>query len=347
MQPMADDPVIPVRLLHPRRGPHRPAGPAPARRAGSVRRTVTLDAQRPDGLDGAVQLVGRARDLRTGFDGDATVIGVAGLSGAVDYHDERRVRRVETDPPADLAALEGTPALVGFRAAVARALPGEQTLGTLRHQLLDDVPMVVLVCGVAMSAAGRRLERSPAQQAAQVPDLCAGWVETGTMRDEERRSGLIPVVTGPLAPAVAEATDPLAWHELPARPVHTVRRHRRIDVWSDGAHVAVDAFFRDSHLDVHHRETVIHEYLVTATFDPITGAFTACHADPRALPWQECPGAAASAGRLAGVGAADVRAAVRTSFTGPSTCTHLNDTLRALADVAVLARALSETGPSR
>jgi hypothetical protein len=58
------------------------------------------------------------------------------------------------------------------------------------------------------------------------------------------------------------------------------------------------------------------------------------------LPWFECPQAAASAARLTGRPLAGLRPAVRAEFLGPTTCTHLNDTLRALEDVAALINAL-------
>jgi len=60
------------------------------------------------------------------------------------------------------------------------------------------------------------------------------------------------------------------------------------------------------------------------------------------LPWQECPAAAASAQRLVGIDLAEVVARVRADFVGPSTCTHLNSTLRALADLQALQRLLVE-----
>ena len=47
----------------------------------------------------------------------------------------------------------------------------------------------------------------------------------------------------------------------------------------------------------------------------------------------ECPGALGSAARLAGQPLADLRPWVRETFTGTSTCTHLNDVLRGVADV--------------
>ena len=60
------------------------------------------------------------------------------------------------------------------------------------------------------------------------------------------------------------------------------------------------------------------------------------------LPWMECPGAVASAERLSGMPIAELRTRVRREFTGTSTCTHLNDTLRSLGDLEVLVGQLSD-----
>jgi hypothetical protein len=61
-------------------------------------------------------------------------------------------------------------------------------------------------------------------------------------------------------------------------------------------------------------------------------------ADVRVLPWQECPGAIGSASRIAGMTLAQMRERIRGEFVGTSTCTHLNDTLRAIADLDALLR---------
>ena len=55
------------------------------------------------------------------------------------------------------------------------------------------------------------------------------------------------------------------------------------------------------------------------------------------LPWVECPQALGSASRLVGATVDELRAVVRADFVGTSTCTHLNDTLRGLADLPALA----------
>jgi hypothetical protein len=110
-----------------------------------------------------------------------------------------------------------------------------------------------------------------------------------------------------------------------------MRRWRRIDVWREPDRVAVDAFFRDSHVNADGLETVVHEYAIDASLDPSGSRFLSCEARVGVLPWVECPLAVPSAARLAGQPAAELRGWVRETFTGTSTCTHLNDSLRAMA----------------
>jgi hypothetical protein len=330
-----------ARPLHPRRGPHNPATATPPRRRGSVRRTTTHDSFRPEGVLGPVTLVARGRDLRTD-DRDATVLDAATVVVNIDFVGGRLVTAIRAEPPADgLEALVGVRASSGFRGAVDAALPRERATGSVRYQLLDDIPTAVLVSGMALHDAGVRPApgAAPVAPTQQHADLCAGWATDATILTEIARTGEVPRVTGPAAPQLERVDDPLAWHELAELTAHATRRRRRIDLWRDGAHVAIDAFFRDSHVNGDGEEMVVHEYGVAATLEPETRRFLSCTATVGALPWMECPGAVASATRLAGAPADGLRAWVRDTFTGPSTCTHLNDTLRALEDVpALLAR---------
>ena len=61
---------------------------------------------------------------------------------------------------------------------------------------------------------------------------------------------------------------------------------------------------------------------------------------PRVLSWQECPGAVESATRITGMTLADLHFRVRNELAGTSTCTHLNDLLRSVADAGALIAAL-------
>ena len=89
---------------------------------------------------------------------------------------------------------------------------------------------------------------------------------------------------------------------------------------------------------------MVHEYTVVGHVDAATQVVLDAEATPRVLPWFECPEAAASAGRLAGRSLDSLRAGVRAEFLGATTCTHLNDMLRALADVGVLGRRVVAPG---
>jgi hypothetical protein len=326
-----------------------------------VRRTTSIDILRPHGLDAELVLVGRGRDLLTDTDGTTRVLDTAAVEATIDYADAQRVTAITSMPEIPgLDQLVGRSSSTGFRAAINVAIDvsgaGRDVVGRPVYQLLDDLPVATLISGYApqhaMAQSGTwadERKRTPLHKTSpdglamlQQADLCAGWKAGGTIMQGFAENNP-PVVTGPDAPSLDDGDDPLAWHEYPGPlPEHGMRRRRRIDVLpvddgrsSEGSAWAVDAHFRDSYVD-DEGETVVHEYTVVARVDAATEVFLDAVATPRVLPWFECPEAAASAGRLAGRSLDSLRAGVRAEFLGASTCTHLNDMLRALADVAVL-----------
>jgi hypothetical protein len=116
-----------------------------------------------------------------------------------------------------------------------------------------------------------------------------------------------------------------------------MRRRRRIDVYEESAkRIGIDAMFRDTYVRTDGVETIIHEYTLAAAVDAETGVIVESHATPRVLPWQECPGAVASAERIAGMTLQELHFRVRQELFGTSTCTHLNDLLRSVADAEAL-----------
>jgi hypothetical protein len=162
-------------------------------------------------------------------------------------------------------------------------------------------------------------------------------------------TGLLPVPLGPPAPILEPEDDPLAWHAMAPLAPHAVRRRRRLDLVAPAAPAApadpaddhqVDMHFRDSHVDGDGLETIMHEYTLTGTVNPVAGRVGAVSAEVRVLPWMECPAALASAQRIDGMELAQLRPRVRKEFTGRTTCTHLNDSLRSLADVTALSQEL-------
>lgn len=284
-----------------------------------------------------MSVVALGRDLLTQTDGHAVVLDSSRLSVGAEYLGQA-ITSISADPPyPGLGVLVGERAFSGFRSAVGRALPGEALTRSLRYQLLDDLPGALLVSGRALRAAGVRIVmKGPVQPRT---DICAGWVTGGTLLAGWTEEGP-PLFPGPAAPPLEPEDDALAWHEHDPLPAHATRRRRRLDVFEEDGAVHVDCLFRDSHVDDEGLERVVHEYSVRATFDPTTGWLSSCEADPGPLPYPECPGAAASAGRVAGAPVEGLRGLVRETFVGPTTCSHLNDTLRSLEDVGALVSAL-------
>jgi hypothetical protein len=250
------------------------------------------------------------------------------------------VRELRTVPTvAGLDALVGAPVGAGFRGRLAAAAPGLESGSSLLHLLLDDLPGASLVGGYALLHA----DALPVTDGPAPPpkvDICAGWAEGSTMISTIRLTGRTPTPIGPPAPSLDRPGDPLAWTPLTDPGPHGTRRVRRIDLLAAGPDGLrpVDVFFRDTHWDGDGVETVVHEYSLAVVVDPLAGTVTGVRATPDVLPWMECPSAIASAGRIVGRALVDLRGLVRREFSGTSTCTHLNDTLRSLGDVEDLLR---------
>jgi hypothetical protein len=153
-------------------------------------------------------------------------------------------------------------------------------------------------------------------------------------------------------PPLAAGGDPMGWHRLAPPPPVAMRRARRIDVWLDGAGsgdggsgLIVDAMFRDSTWEPDGTEIGVHEYELHATADRTDGRLTSVEAVPRILPFAECPAAAPNVARLVGAPLRRLRTEVLETLRTTDCCTHLNDALRALAEVPVLAGSLDPLDP--
>ena len=309
-------------------GPQRPVLTWPPLIPGARRRTSTIDTHPRAG--------GSEVDLRAR---DAAVTG----SGAVDVLDETHLRAhlaervIETVEPRDdrLLRLVGSRVGPGFRSRVAELLPDEPP-DSLLHLLLDDWVGAALVSGYAiqhMAITSGVEEKLPAGTADRMAGICAGFAPGASLVAFARSHGTIPSVHGPQAPPL----DFGGMHTVePLRP-HGMRRLRRLDLRpADGECAEFDAHFRDSHVDGDGVETIVHEYTVAGALDVATRTVTSIAADFHVLPWQECPGAIGSAERVRGMTVAEIRDRVRSEFVGTSTCTHLNDTLRAIGDLGAL-----------
>jgi hypothetical protein len=120
-----------------------------------------------------------------------------------------------------------------------------------------------------------------------------------------------------------------------------MRRARRIDVWRDeSGMIEIDAYFQDSSGDPGPSRVAVHEYVLRATADPETMTLVTVTPDARILPFMECPAAVDTAQVVVGTPLADLRRTVLERLAKTNGCTHLNDALRALAEVPVLLRHL-------
>jgi hypothetical protein len=296
----------------------------------------------PDGLGTDLHLTGRCRDLLTPTEGEPTVLDAADLLAVTDR--SRTIERITGDP-----ALPGLDRLVGgtaggnLRKAIAHELPDQVEAGTPLHLLLDDLAGATLISGFAYF---RRADQFPAfaetmakARPRMTVNICSGF-RTGasSLAADGTLSGL-PQNVAPVGP-LADPEDPLSWHPLHPPPPVAMRRARRIDLWTEDDQLRVDAMFRDSCWDPDGSEVAVHEYRLLASADRSTGLLLSVDAQPRVLPYVECPMAAANAGWLVGTPMRMLRQAVLQQLRGQDCCTHLNDALRALAEVPVLAAAL-------
>jgi hypothetical protein len=153
-------------------------------------------------------------------------------------------------------------------------------------------------------------------------------------------AGLDPTVGDSAeSPPILREDDHLAWHVVPSLPPDGFRRWRRIDVWrsdADPALIDVDGWWRDTYVAEDGTFRIVHEYSVNLTVDGRSFVVLASVAEPRVLPAPECNRAAGTAARLLGRRLDALGPMVREELTGFSTCTHLNDEIRCLGDVASL-----------
>ncbi len=309
-------------------GPQRPVQTWPPLAVGALRRTSTIDTHPAGTGNSDVDL--RARDAVGRERGVVEELGRVGVRARLA---ERAIADIAADPHDDrLARLVGSRVGPGFRATVGTLFPDEVARAGLLHLLLDDWVGAALVSGYAVQHAAITLgieEKMPAGTADHMAGICAGFAEDASLVPYAKRNGTIPSVHGPVAPPL----DSDGIHGVePLRP-HGMRRFRRLDLTPDGA---FDVHFRDSHVDGDGVETIVHEYTVEGSVDASTRTITSVAAEVRVLPWQECPGAIGSASRIRGMTLSEMRDRVRGEFVGTSTCTHLNDTLRAVADLDAL-----------
>jgi len=323
-----------------------PAGPAPLRRPNSVRRTTTIETSWPDGLGGPALMVGRGRDLLTPADLSAPVV-LAESQFRMQVTDAREILEIEVSPPHPNAAnLRGGSGGKSSRNRL-QAEMGDRE-GDLLYQLLDDFSGASLVCiwakllwqEITDPAAFRlQLPKIEAAQGRQV-DVCIGLASGSSTN---RRTGDFTLLNHFTAvPDLRNPLDQEGWHDFTEASGPQSRRSRRIDLWlEEPGTIAVDSAFQDGAMHPQEGRIAIHEYALSGAIDRTIGELARFEPEARILPHPECPAAVIEAQRMAGLPVGGFRNSVRETLPGVLGCTHLNDVLRALADVPRLARALS------
>lgn len=326
--------------------PRQTANPAPQRPANSLRRTTSIDVAWPDGPEGQRLFVGRARDYLTGADGTGRTLAEGEFS--LRMTEDKTITEIAADPaPATIGQLVGARAGGHLRMTLRDIMPQLIARADPLYLVLDDLSGTALVSAFAwgqwfperMELLRQRLgvdEDNPVL--AQRANVCWGL--------REGNSG----VTGTSLENVADADaghlrnpdDPQGWHQFMEHDGPGFRRARRIDVTRDGSLIRIDSAFQDSAKLREGGRVAIHEYNLAALVDAESLEVLSLEPEARILPFRECPGAVHNLARLVGRNLAQVREDVLEMLRGPEGCTHLNDALRALADVPRLVEQLRQ-----
>ena len=320
-----------------------PYGYAPIRRCESVRRTSSIDMTWPNGRSKPMRFKGMARDLLTGKHLNETrILAADELDALVDT--DRTIIEISARPSrsniGDLCGVKGGGYL---RGALNSALPNERNEGTPLYLLIDDISGASLIAGWAWTrwpdydeVYEREFLTKP-QIRQHMKGVCIGFREGSTALDEVLgTSGLhrvSPVVN------LADPKDPLGWHPLKEHDTISMRRARRIDVWLE-QNIRIEAMFQDSASVPGGSRVAVHEYSLCLSVDPATLCIATVDVKPHILPYPECPSARQNVQDIVGTPLGELRQTTLERLSGDRGCTHLNDALRALAEVPVLVKAL-------
>jgi hypothetical protein len=311
----------------------------PPRRAGSVRRTTSMEMAYPEGLHGPVALVGRGRDVVTPVaDAEPVVLAEDRLVARVSV--DGRLEQFDSVPACPEAAQWlGHSTMGGFRQRIQPLRQDPARAHRPIVQLLDDL----VGCGVIASWVSTRwAEDTQALAARAVHDqrrmlgACIAYAPGSSAFAEDRYLRTLALV----AP-LQRADDPHAFHPLQPDTDRTQRRVRRVDVWREASgDVRVDAMFQDSGVAPGTRRVAIHEYRVRAVARGAPLLLQQLSAEHGQLPHGVCRSAPAGLQSLLGLPLAALLGEVPVRFRGTAGCTHLNDAVRALAAVPALVRQL-------
>lgn len=321
------------------------ANPSPLRRRDSIRRTSSIDVTwESEEMTGLRHFAGRARDVVLTSAGEDHVRAEAVMDAAVSF--ERTITAITASPAPDgMQKLVGEKGGGHLRGVLRDLFPGLIAEGHPLYLLLDDISGVSLVSNWGWSQWGDnwldRMKQAEGiadfdQLVATRTNVCWGFQPQFSSHQISTRRDDVGAADGK---ELRNPADPEGWHAFPASEGISFRRARRIDVWHEGDGTKVEASFQDSAPREQGGRAALHEYILRVTVDG-GGTITALDPEPRVLPFHECPGAIANARSLIGTPIARARESVLENLRGPAGCTHLNDALRALAEVPQLLAAL-------
>lgn len=330
------------RLARPPSGPADPVRRLPRIVVPGARREVSLVAVPMGEWTDGCAVRGRARD-------------VVHTSGGPPESFDQAAIEVRTDPgwtvldavvsghPDIAAALPGRRARGGFRTGLAELEAVGLNPASTSAALLDDLSSVRLISGYAMLMEAETTSGG----GSPLLDVCSGWRADGTAARRATEGGPLlgsvtpaPVFAGLFeAPAEFLAEEPLTPRSMRRRRVLEIARNA-------GGSWSVTAYLRDSHVDRTGAEYGLHEYVVTAVAEGPDLVFQSVVAEPRTLPFGDCPLASPNVDRLVGMAAGEAGRGVLDRLPGVAGCTHLNDVLRAFRFLPHLAEltSLAERG---
>jgi hypothetical protein len=330
--------------------PRSTANPAPLRPLDSVRRTSSIDVSWPEGIEKDRLMIGRARDLLTPADGRAPrVLNEAGFQARLAGDKTINAIHAEGNGP-DLSHLVGERGGGHLRMVLRETMPQLLAGSDPIYLVLDDISGSALVSAFAwlqwfpdwMEKYRESMSTEEREKMTRPPvNVCWGLQEgnSGTRLD-----GSVENIADADGGDLRNPADPDGWHFLPESDGPGFRRARRIDVVrdEDAGLIRIDSAFQDTAKLREGGRVAIHEYRLAATVDLETLEIRSLEPEARILPFSECPGAIRNTQRLVGRKLPEIRDEVLELLRGPEGCTHLNDALRALADVPRLASHLRE-----
>lgn len=300
------------------------------RRPGSVRRTTSLDVSWPDGRYGLVRFEGIGRDAAT--DKDGALIEIEHVTVTVDVDPAARAVVAIDAPHVDAVdAVVGTRVGRQVREAMVEHMSADVHRGAPVVQLLDDLTGAWIVAAYALFLWGQGdtgvLLGSTTRR--QMAGVCLGFAPGSSALAPD--GGVNDRHLSEAVDDLVDPDDPNGWHCLPVRSDMSLRRARRLDLSIVGDDIVIDSMFQDSSTQPAGSRAGVHQYGVTATLADDSLLLRRLEADPRILPYGECPMAMLGLPGLVGTPLLDLRDVVPTRLPGVHGCTHLNDAVRALS----------------